>query len=331
MQCVCWTPFIWVTINGPSETWLFVFGSAETAQKDACCVQMLDTRPELHACAELNCALSVQICIVCTNHLLFKRPSFIHQWRWAQDQKLGPDMEQRSQELGWDIVFPFSAISGSNSCWQQFSIPISTLMSLSSEGNLKRPGAHYGWCPHTVCLQECLIHSNFDVPQVLSTAILVPCLKSVPASLVWSLVTHQIWTNSGCAHHKLCAYAWWLHTCTLKVILIKLPAGCLSCEHSFPPPACKFCPQPSWLTFSAVLMEEATFRVPTFFISGDMYLLRYGQKSQLFVDFIQRAYWQGTQKNLLSKMKEPFEDFIQMAYATRNTTICHEKLEFLDG
>jgi len=78
-------------------------------------------------------------------------------------------------------------------------------------------------------------------------------------------------------------------------------------------------------------MEEATFRVPTFFISGDMYLLRYGQKSQLFVDFIQRAYWQGTQKNLLSKMKEPFEDFIQMAYATRNTTICHEKLEFLDG
>jgi len=51
---------------------LFVFGSAETAQKDACCVQMLDTRPELHACAELNCALSVQICIVCSDHLLFK-------------------------------------------------------------------------------------------------------------------------------------------------------------------------------------------------------------------------------------------------------------------
>jgi len=36
-------------------------------------------------------------------------------------------------------------------------------------------------------------------------------------------------------------------------------------------------------------------------------------------------------RTLLSKTKEPFEDFIQMAYATRNTTICHEKLEFLDG
>ena len=30
MQCVCWTPFIWatVTINSPSEAWLFVFGHA---------------------------------------------------------------------------------------------------------------------------------------------------------------------------------------------------------------------------------------------------------------------------------------------------------------
>jgi len=54
-------------------------------------------------------------------------------------------------------------------------------------------------------------------------------------------------------------------------------------------------------------------------------------KSQLFVDCIQMAYWQGTQKNVFSKTKEPFEDFIQMAYATRNTKICHEKLEFLDG
>jgi len=78
-----------------------------------------------------------------------------------------------------------------------------------------------------------------------------------------------------------------------------LPAGCLSCEHSFPPLASRFCPQPSPLTFDAfyfilffgfestqlvrqsqqertqmeldaVLMEEATFRVPTFLISGDI-------------------------------------------------------------
>jgi len=32
-------------------------------------------------------------------------------------------------------------------------------------------------------------------------------------------------------------------------------------------------------------------------------------------------------RTLLSKTKEPFEDFIQMAFATRNTTICHEKLD----
>jgi len=87
MQCVCWTPFIRATINSPSESWLFMFGSTETAQKDACCVQMLDTRPKLHAYAKLNRASSVQ-CIVCSDHLLFKRPSFIQQWRWAQGQKL---------------------------------------------------------------------------------------------------------------------------------------------------------------------------------------------------------------------------------------------------
>jgi len=56
---------------------------------------------------------------------------------------------------------------------------------------------------------------KFWCPQVLSAAILAPCLKSVPASLVWALTTHQIWTNGGRAHRKLCAYAWWLHTCTL--------------------------------------------------------------------------------------------------------------------
>jgi len=244
---------------------------------------------------------------VATTFCLSVHPSYINGAE-RRARNYGPDMEQRSQELGWDIVLPFSAISRSNSCWQRFSIHTSTLMSLAPEENLKRPGTRCGWCPHTVCLQQCLMHSDFDGPQVLSTAILAPCLESVPASLVWALVTHQIWTNSGRAHHKLCAYAWWLHTCTLKVILINLPAGCSSCEHSFPPPAFKFCPQPSWLTFDSVLIEKATFRVPTFLIS-EMCLWRYGQKSQLFVNFIQMAYWQRTQKTATFKNKRTVRGF----------------------
>ena len=74
-------------------------------------------------------------------------------------------------------------------------------MSLAPEENLKRPGTRCGWRPHTVCLQECLMHSDFDGPQVLSTAVLAPCLESVPASLVWALVTHQIWP---CSSQTLC-------------------------------------------------------------------------------------------------------------------------------
>ena len=45
--------------------WLFVFGSAETAHKDACCVQIYDTGAEPHAYAEFNRASNVQICIQC--------------------------------------------------------------------------------------------------------------------------------------------------------------------------------------------------------------------------------------------------------------------------
>jgi len=38
---------------------------------------MLDTRPEPHDYAELNRASNLQICIVCSDHLPLKRPSFI--------------------------------------------------------------------------------------------------------------------------------------------------------------------------------------------------------------------------------------------------------------
>jgi len=84
MQYMCWTPFISATIN----PWLFVFGSAETAQKDTCCVQMLETRTAPHAYARFNRAFNVQIYIVWSDHLSVKNPSFIFQWRWVQVQKL---------------------------------------------------------------------------------------------------------------------------------------------------------------------------------------------------------------------------------------------------
>jgi len=72
---------------------------------------------------------------------------------------------------------------------------------------------------------------------------------SISASMVCLPATCEIWTNIYCAHHRLRACAWWLHTCTLNVMHIKPSAGCLTCEHSFPPPTCRSCLQPSLFTF----------------------------------------------------------------------------------
>jgi len=178
------------------------------------------------------------------------------------------------------------------------------------------------------------MHLNFDGPQLLSNVIRVPCLKSVPVSLVWALVTHQISTNSGRGHHKLCAYAWWLHTYTLKVILIKLPAGCLSCEYSFPPPTYKFCPQPSWLTFNAVLMEEETFRVFMFFISRDISIEIWSEITTVRWFYSNGILARNPKESFYQKPKNCsrilFKWHISVCI-TRNTTICHEKLKFLDG
>jgi len=88
-------------------------------------------------------------------------------------------------------------------------------------------------------VQEYPVHSRVDDLWVLSGDVLSPGLKSLPASLVCAPATHQIWTNGYCAHHRLRAYARWLHTCTLKVVWIKLSAGCLSYDHSFQPFAYK--------------------------------------------------------------------------------------------
>jgi len=131
---------------------------------------MLDTRPEPHAYVELNRASNVQY--VYSDHLLFKRPSFIHQWRWAQGQK-------------WRTRY-----------------------------GTKKPGVGLRYRCYSCSLSE------------ISSCI--PCLSAGDPSDLNEAVL-----STARAHHKLYTYAWWLHTCTLMVILIILPAVGLSCEHSF--------------------------------------------------------------------------------------------------
>jgi hypothetical protein len=99
----------------------------------------------------------------------------------------------------------------------------------------------------TVCVQEFPVHLNVDGLRVLPADFLSPRLKSLVASLVSALATHQIWTSGYCAHHILRAYARWFNTCTLKVMRIKPSAGCLRCEHSFLPLASKVLT--SWRSF----------------------------------------------------------------------------------
>jgi len=83
---------------------LFVFGSVETTQKDACCVQMFNDGTEQCAYTEFKCASNMQICIVCRDDPAFKRPSFAFEYCWAQGQRYGQDkIEQRNQELDWDM------------------------------------------------------------------------------------------------------------------------------------------------------------------------------------------------------------------------------------
>jgi len=68
-------------------------------------VQMLDSRPEPHAYAELNRASNLQICIVCSDQLPFKLPSFIiFQWRSAQDQNLTEQIWNK-EARSWTEIF----------------------------------------------------------------------------------------------------------------------------------------------------------------------------------------------------------------------------------
>jgi len=93
------------------------------------------------------------------------------------------------------------------------------------------------------------MHTHFDGPQVIPTVPLAACLLSLARGLVCPAATPQIWTNICRARHRLRAYAWWLHMCTLQVMRIKLPVGCLSCEHLFLHVTSRFHPQPRSLPF----------------------------------------------------------------------------------
>ena len=151
-------------------------------------------------------------------------------------------MEQRSQELDWDMHM---------SCMNFHSLPSVRVFPVGSvfdpqnqvgvvgPTGIRKSKARCVDSADTVCVQEYHVHLNVDVLQVLPADFPSPCLKSLPASMVSSLATHQIWMNGYCAHHRLRAYARWLHTCILQVMCIEPSASCLSCEHSFPPLAYK--------------------------------------------------------------------------------------------
>ena len=84
--------------------WLFVFGSVETVQNDACCVGVLQKNWTAYLCR-------VQSCTKCADIHCIQRPPFVqtihHLYLNSADHK-GRDtgnnkMEQRSQELDWDM------------------------------------------------------------------------------------------------------------------------------------------------------------------------------------------------------------------------------------
>jgi len=82
--------------------------------------------------------------------------------------------------------------------------------------------------------------------------------------------------------------------------------------------------------FDALLMGEATFRVPTFLIS-EIYLRRYGLKSEPFVDLFKWLIVKEQTRTVLSVTKEPFIDFIQMTNCQGTHQYAMKSSEFLDG
>jgi len=104
-----------------------------------------------------------------------------------------------------------------------------------------------GQCPHGVRARTPHIYTCQWSPSY-SQFSFVYC--ALARALVCPPATPQIWTNSCRARHRLSAYDWWLHACTLLVIYIKLPVRCLICDHSFPPLVSGSVPNLNWYPFS---------------------------------------------------------------------------------
>jgi len=188
-----------------------------------------------------------------------KRPPFIqtihHLYLNSADRK-GRDtgnnkMEQRSQELDWDMhmscmhfhslpsarvisvgpvcdpqnqiddvhAFPFSFISEGNFCRARLRSSKSDWRNWSDRNDPKGQGTPCGQCRHRV---RARIPPTFKCWWSPSSAHWIPVSSSTSlrASIVCALATHQIWTNGYRAHHRLRAYARWLHTCIPQVMWI---------------------------------------------------------------------------------------------------------------
>jgi len=151
--------------------------------------------------------------------------------------------------------FLFSAISEGNFCRARFRSSKSGWRHQSDRNDPKGQGTLCGQCRHCVharipCAFKCWWPPSSAQWFTVSSSTSLHACSEVDeetenhwaeldhGSMVCALTTHQIWTNGYCAHRRLRAYAWWLHTCILQVMCIEPSAGCLSCEHSFPPLQC---------------------------------------------------------------------------------------------
>jgi len=142
--------------------WLFVFGSTEKAHKDACCVQMLDTRAVPHAYAEFN-----QMCRYALYEATALRLS-VHDSYFNGAERRARNIRSRygAKNPGVGLkctcvvhAFPFSAISESNFCRQRLLIFKIASLSSAPDGNVKGRG-HAVWTISTrsACKNTSFIH-----------------------------------------------------------------------------------------------------------------------------------------------------------------------------
>ena len=207
-------------------------------------VQVFRTRTEPHTFAGFNHAQIVQICIVCTDHPSFKR-SIICIWTalTIRAETLAIiKWEQRSQELDWDLhmsCMHFHSLPSARVILSGLFVILKIRLVSSVWQEWSERARHTVWrCRHRVRTR---IPRAFKCwwPPSSARWFSVSSSTSLCASMVCALATHQIWTNSYCAHHRLRSYAWWLLTCILQVMCIEPSAGCFTCKRSFPPLAYK--------------------------------------------------------------------------------------------